>query len=105
IVGFRMNFMDLAGIGLPVLLAVLVTVPGSLLLAILLGRMFRVQGNLPLLLGVGTAICGSSAIAAVSPVIRASKEESAVSISAINILSAIGVLVFSWLSYMLPLSD
>ncbi len=105
IVGFRMNFMDLAGIGLPALMAVLLTVPGVLLLAILLGRLFRIQGNLPLLLGVGTAICGSSAIAAISPVLKASKTESAVSISAINILSAIGVLVFSWLSYILPLSD
>ncbi|MCB1187443.1 putative sulfate exporter family transporter [bacterium] len=105
IVGFRMNFMDLAGIGLPVLLAVLLTVPGTLMLAIMLGRIFGLKNNLPLLLGVGTAICGSSAIAAVSPVIKASREESAVSISAINILSAIGVLVFTWLSYIVPLGD
>ncbi|MCB1217532.1 putative sulfate exporter family transporter [bacterium] len=105
IVGFRMNFLDLAGIGLPALLAVLISVPGILLLAILLGRIFRVQGSLPILLGVGTAICGSSAIAAVSPVVKASREEAAVSISAINILSAAGVLVFSWLSYILPLTD
>lgn len=105
IVGFRMNFTDLAGIGLPAMAAVLVTVPGVLMLALLLGRIFRITGNLPLLLGVGTAICGSSAIAAVSPIVRAKQEESAVSISAINILSAIGVLVFSWLSYVLPLDD
>ena len=105
IVGFRMNFGELAGIGLPALLAVLISVPGVMFLAILFGRMFRVQGNLPLLLGVGTAICGSSAIAAISPVVKARSDESAVSISVINILSAIGVLIFSWLSYYLPLND
>lgn len=105
IVGFKMNFLQLAGIGTQALLAVLVLVPATLVTAILLGRLWRIQGNLALLLGVGTAICGSSAIAAISPILKARHEESAVSIAAINILSAIGVLVFSWLSYIVPLDD
>jgi len=105
IVGFKMNFLQLAGIGTKALLAVLVLVPATLFCAILLGRLWRIQGNLALLLGVGTAICGSSAIAAVSPILKARHEESAVSIAAINILSAIGVLIFSWLSYIVPLND
>ena len=105
IVGFKMNFLQLAGIGTQALLAVLILVPATLITAILLGRLWRIQGNLAILLGVGTAICGSSAIAAVSPILKAKHEESAVSIAAINILSAIGVLVFSWLSYIVPLDD
>jgi uncharacterized integral membrane protein (TIGR00698 family) len=100
-----MNFMQLAGIGPLALLAVICLVPATIFTAIALGRIWRIQGNLALLLGVGTAICGSSAIAAISPVLKATHEESAVSISAINILSAIGVLVFSWLSYIVPLDD
>jgi uncharacterized membrane protein YadS len=55
----------------------------GMLLAFLLGRVLDVSTNASVLVGVGTAICGGSAIAAVAPIIDAKDDETAVSLSTV----------------------
>jgi uncharacterized integral membrane protein (TIGR00698 family) len=59
-----------------------------------LGRLLRVPRNISLLLAAGTSICGGSAIAAVSPVLNADDEESAISLAAVFVLNAIALFIF-----------
>jgi uncharacterized integral membrane protein (TIGR00698 family) len=65
----------------------------------------KIEKNLRNLIGVGTAICGGSAIAAISPIIEADEHDIAYSISTIFLFNVIAVLVFPLLGHLLGLSD
>ncbi|MDQ6926471.1 MAG: putative sulfate exporter family transporter, partial [Candidatus Eremiobacteraeota bacterium] len=81
------------------------TIAVSLILAPLLGRLLRVGGVLRLLIGVGTAICGASAIAAVSSVIEPEEEEIALAIATVFFYNVVAVLVFPPIGHALQLSQ
>ena len=63
----------------------------TILVSILLGKIFNLSTSLSLLLGIGNGICGSSAIAGAAKVISPKDEDIGLSISTINILGAIGI--------------
>jgi len=69
------------------------------------GRLLNIPFKLTSLIGVGTAICGGSAIAAVSPIIEAEEMEVAYSISTIFLFNIIAVLIFPPLGHLLGFSD
>jgi uncharacterized integral membrane protein (TIGR00698 family) len=69
------------------------------------GKLMRIPSNLKALIGVGTAICGGSAIAAISPIIEADEMEIAYSISTIFSFNIIAVLIFPPLGHLLGFSD
>lgn len=70
-----------------------------------LGRALRVPGKLGLLVGVGTAICGGSAIAAVAPIVRPHEHETAFALATIFLFNLVAVLTFPLLGHALHLSD
>lgn len=86
----------------PIMLGTLALI---LALAYFLGRALGIERNLRRLLGVGTAICGGSAIAAVSTAIDASEEEIAYSISVVFLFNIVAVLVFPPVGHLLALSQ
>ncbi|MBJ6764372.1 putative sulfate exporter family transporter [Myxococcaceae bacterium JPH2] len=65
-----------------------------LALGALLTRLLRVVPGTGLLISVGTAICGGSAIAAVAPVLRAKDDEVSVALGTVFLLNAVALLVF-----------
>jgi uncharacterized integral membrane protein (TIGR00698 family) len=69
------------------------------------GKLMGIPSNLKALIGVGTAICGGSAIAAISPIIEADEMEIAYSISTIFLFNIIAVLIFPPLGHLLGFSD
>lgn len=73
--------------------------------AYVFGRLMGIPFRLTSLIGVGTAICGGSAIAAISPVIEAEETEVAYSISTIFFFNIIAVLLFPSLGHLLGFSD
>jgi uncharacterized integral membrane protein (TIGR00698 family) len=83
---------------LPVMLGTLVV---CLLAAWLVGRRLRVAPRLRTLIGVGTGICGASAIAAISPVIGAASAEIAYAISTIFLFNVLAVVLFPLLGHAL----
>ncbi len=70
-----------------------------------LGRLLRIDGDTPLLISVGTAICGGSAIAAVASAIRPRDEETSVSLAVVFILNAIALVAFPLVGHALELSE
>jgi uncharacterized integral membrane protein (TIGR00698 family) len=76
---------------LPVMLGTLAIV---LALAYVVGRVLGLDRDLRRLLGVGTAICGGSAIAAVASVIDADQADIAYSLAAVFLFNVVAVLVF-----------
>jgi uncharacterized integral membrane protein (TIGR00698 family) len=87
---------------LPVMLGTLVV---CLLAAYVYGRVLGVVGDLRTLIGVGTGICGASAIAAVSPVIEATGTDIGYAVSTIFLFNITAVLVFPLLGHALGMSQ
>lgn len=69
------------------------------------GRLMRIPIKLTSLIGMGTAICGGSAIAAISPIIEAEDREIAYAISTVFLFNIIAVLIFPPLGHLLHFSD
>ncbi|MGH8236009.1 MAG: YeiH family protein [Steroidobacteraceae bacterium] len=72
----------------------------------LMARLFEVPRRLALLLCVGTAVCGCTAVVALAPVIRARHEETGFAIVCVVAFGCIGMLLYPWLaSYLFGASS
>jgi len=87
---------------LPLMLGTLVI---TLLAAVVFAKLLGVPSTLRTLIGVGTAICGASAIAAVSTVIEAHESDVAYAITTIFVFNIVAVLVFPLLGHAMHLSQ
>ena len=103
--GFGLSLVQVAKTGLESLSVTLVTMSMAFLIAWLLGRALGVHDKLKILIGVGTAICGGSAIAAVTPIIKPDEHDTAFAISTIFLFNLVAVLLFPLLGHLLHLSD
>ena len=105
LLGFGMNLSVVGQIGLMSLPVILATITTSLLVALFLQKILRVPSKTAILIGVGSSICGGSAIAATAPVVDANDDEIAQSISVIFLFNVIAALVFPTLGGLLGLSN
>ncbi|MDQ6647125.1 MAG: YeiH family protein [Pseudomonadota bacterium] len=103
--GFGLSLTQVAKTGLESLWVTLVTMTVAFLSAWLLGRWLGVHDKLKILIGVGTAICGGSAIAAVTPIIRPDDHDTAFAISTIFLFNLVAVLLFPLLGHLMHMSD
>ncbi|KLD62014.1 YeiH family protein [Dyella japonica] len=103
--GFGLSLNQVAKTGLESLSVTLVTMTVAFLTAWGLGRLLKVDDKLKILIGVGTAICGGSAIAAVTPIIKPDEHDTAFAISTIFLFNLVAVLLFPLLGHLLHLSD
>jgi uncharacterized integral membrane protein (TIGR00698 family) len=87
---------------LPVLVGTLAI---CLLGAALFGHLLRVRSPLRTLVGVGTAICGASAIAAITPVIDAAATDVAYALSTVFVFNAVAVVLFPLIGHALAMSQ
>ncbi|HTR53583.1 MAG TPA: putative sulfate exporter family transporter [Kofleriaceae bacterium] len=100
--------MDLAIVAHAGLTGALITATSlaiAIVLGLALGKRLRVPGDTPLLVSVGTAICGGSAIAAVASVIQPKEHETSVALAVVFVLNAVGLVVFPLVGHALGLSE
>lgn len=76
----------------------------TLALALLLSRLMRTEPTTSLLIGVGTAICGGSAIAAVGPAIGAKSHQTSVALAVVFLLNAAALVIFPAVGHLVTLS-
>ena len=98
LLGFGLNLSEIAKVGAVSLPIIVSTISTSLIVSFVLYKLLNMPANISTLIGVGSSICGGSAIAATAPVIRAGDEEIAQSISVIflfNILANEGFGLFA----------
>ncbi len=72
---------------------------------ILLGRLLKTERNTGLLITSGTAICGGSAIAAISQVINARTQHTAMAVTVVFLLNIVALYIFPQLGHWLNLSQ
>jgi len=105
LLGFGMDLPVVLRLGINGSLFAAATIGTTLLLGYWLGRKLALDKKTNTLISVGTAICGGSAIAAVSSVIAASEAEIAVSIGTVFLLNAVALYVFPLTGHLLHLSQ
>ena len=105
LLGFGLNLSEIAKVGATSLPIIASTISTSLIVSFLLYKLMKMPANISTLIGVGSSICGGSAIAATAPVIRADDEEIAQSISVIFLFNVIAALIFPTLGGILGLSN
>ena len=105
LLGFTLSLRILGQVGWEVLIILVSVVVISLLTSLILSKLLKVDFSLGLLLGIGTSICGGSAIAATAPILEAEDEEIAVSITTMFIYSMVALLVLPTLGRALSFSD
>ena len=105
LLGFGLNISQVFAVGQSSLPVILSTISISLIVAYLFQRFFALDTKLATLIGVGSSICGGSAIAATAPVIHAKEKEVAQAISVIFFFNVLAALIFPTLGTWLHLSN
>lgn len=105
LLGFGMNLSDILAKGKQSLPVILSTISISLLTAFVLSKVLKIPSKISTLIGVGSSICGGSAIAATAPVIDADDEEIAQAISVIFLFNVAAALIFPTLGSILGLGN
>lgn len=105
LIGFGLNARIFSQMGWSTWLFVGLSVLAVLGIALLAGKALGLSARLSVLLGAGSAICGSAAIGAVSPLIRSEEAETGLSIGIINLLGTVGLLLLPAVSVMMAFSD
>jgi uncharacterized integral membrane protein (TIGR00698 family) len=103
--GAGMNLVTVGRVGLHGLGYTALGIATALVLGTLLGQRLRVDRDTSLLITVGTAICGGSAIAAVAPAIHARDQEVSMALVTVFLLNAIALFVFPAIGHHLHLGQ
>ena len=105
LLGFGLNLSEIAKVGATSLPIIISTISTSLIVSFALYHLLNMPANISTLIGVGSSICGGSAIAATAPVIGSDDEEIAQSISVIFLFNILAALIFPTLGGALDLSN
>jgi uncharacterized integral membrane protein (TIGR00698 family) len=103
--GFGMNLKQVVHAGRSGFLYTAISISCAMLLGLLFGSLLKVAGKASFLISAGTAICGGSAIAAISPITRADQEEISVSMGTVFVLNSVALLIFPLIGHALHLSQ
>jgi len=103
--GAGMNLHVITAVGLQGLGYTVVGLALSLTAGFFLGKILKTDQDTSILITVGTAICGGSAIAAVAPVLRAKHQHVSVALGTVFVLNATALLLFPFLGHLLHLSQ
>ena len=94
LLGFGLNLSVIMDTGRQSLPIIITTIATSLIVSYLMCRFVNIPEKISILIGVGSSICGGSAIAATAPVIDAVDEEVAQAISVIFLFNVVAAVIF-----------
>jgi uncharacterized integral membrane protein (TIGR00698 family) len=92
--GAAMNLAVVVKVGLNGVGQTLIAITATLLVTMAAAKLLRIERITSLLIGVGTAICGGSAIAAVAPAIGAKSHQTSVALAVVFLLNAVALVIF-----------
>lgn len=103
--GATLSFAQVIQIGAGSFVVIAVTILLALGLTWLFGRWLRAPAGLVNLIGVGTAICGATAIITIGPIIESKEEEIAFAVTTIFLFNMLAVVIYPLLGHVLSLPD
>lgn len=93
--GLKLNIQIILHQGLSLLAKGAITIVLAIVITTLIAKLIKADLNLSFLLGVGTGVCGAAAIAAVSPIIKAKEEDTAIGVGIIALMGTIFTVVYT----------
>ena len=105
LLGFGLNLAQIAQVGMMSLPIIGSTIATALITAFVLHKVLHMPSEISTLIGVGSSICGGSAIAATAPVIKAHDKDVAQAISVIFLFNVLAALIFPSLGNVLGMSN
>jgi uncharacterized integral membrane protein (TIGR00698 family) len=103
LLGARLSLAEIAQIGLPATGLIVVTMAISFAIVLLASRVVRVDGRLAVLIAVGSAVCGNTAIVATAPVIGARAREVAYAVATITLFGTLAVFLYPAIGHAIAL--
>lgn len=98
LVGLRLTLAGASAIAVTALPVALGCLSTALVAGIVISRMLSVPRRLGLLLAIGTAVCGCTAVVAMSPVIRAKHAETAFAVTCVVLFGCVAMLLYPWVA-------
>lgn len=102
--GLKLNMNVILQQGLGLLVRDMIVITFAILATVWLGKKLKADASLTLLLGIGTGVCGAAAIAAVSPILKAKEEDTALGVGIIALVGTVFSIIYTILQPLLPLS-
>jgi uncharacterized integral membrane protein (TIGR00698 family) len=103
--GFRLSLSELWRVSAPALGVVIVSTAAALGVGLLLARRLGISEKLGMLLSVGGAVCGASAVVATDTVVRGEDNEAAYAVGVITVLGTAGIVLYPLLDHFMGLTD
>ena len=91
--GAGLNFSVVELIESNIIYTILLIIVFAIFSSLIAGKLFNLSNSLSFLIGIGNGICGASAIAGASSIMKSKKEDIALSISVINLLGTMGIFI------------
>ena len=105
LLGAQVSVISLQAIGIKGVITVILVVSLTIFGILALSKLFKMSGDLGLLIGVGFGVCGATAVAAIRPQTRATQEETSYAIALISLCGTLSIFVLPFLGHVLGLSD
>lgn len=105
LLGFGLNLSTVGKVGAASLPVIVSTISVSLITAFVMKKLMNIPSKTATLIGVGSSICGGSAVAAAAPVIGADDDEIAQSISVIFLFNVLAAIIFPTFGGMIGLTN
>ena len=105
LLGAQVSVVSLQAIGIKGVITVILVASFTIFGILGLSRLFKMTGDLGLLIGVGFGVCGATAVAAVRPQTRATQEETSYAIALISLCGTLSIFVLPFLGNLMGLSD
>ena len=99
LLGIRLSLASAGAIGVAALPVVVVSIASALLLVTWLSRWAGLPGRLGLLIAVGTAICGNTAIVATAPIVRATDDETSYAVGTITLFGLLALVAYPFVAH------
>jgi uncharacterized integral membrane protein (TIGR00698 family) len=105
LLGLRLSLQDVVTTGLTSLILIVTCIAVALSLTYAAGWLLKIPPRLATLIGVGTAICGNTAIVATAPVIEARDEDVSFAVATITFFGTLAVILYPIIGYFAGLND
>ena len=105
LLGARLSLADILSTGLGAIAVLVVDIVLVLVVTLGLGRLLGLSEKLSALIGVGTSICGNTAIAATAPVIKAPERDVSFAVATITLFGTAAVIIYPLIGHALGMSD
>jgi uncharacterized integral membrane protein (TIGR00698 family) len=105
LLGAQVSVLSLKAIGVKGVITVILVVTFTIFGILALSKIFRMSGELGLLIGVGFGVCGATAVAAIRPQTRASEEETSYAIALISLCGTLSIFMLPFIGHLLGLND